>query len=476
MRGERREEGRGKRQALLFSLLSLLSSLLFLIPALAQAQTTADRIIDYELGNSRAYEILSHLADNIGPRLTATPQAVEAVRWTTATLRSWGVEVRNEPVLVPRWQRGAEQANLVSHMNQRIALTTLGGSVATPAQGLTAEVVAVRSYDDLKALGDAVRGKIVLYNNPMDRGLVEAGRAFEAYSQAVTFRGSGASRAAEHGAVAALVRSVTTFSMRTPHTGALRYNPALPKIPAAAVAAEDADLIQRLFHKGETVRMHLLLTPQNLGTVVSHNVVAELKGRERPEEIVLIGAHLDSWDLGTGAIDNGSGVAMIMETMRVLKELGLRPRRTIRAVLFMNEENGLRGARNYFVRYRDQLDHHVAAIESDAGTAAPLGFITTLDEDSMARLSRSLQPLERLGATRLTYARQTGADTSPLVGAGVPGFGLSTDSLHYFDYHHSAADTLDKVDPRELAMNSAAVAVLTYTLAEMPERLPRTRP
>jgi len=444
-----------------------------LMAVAAQAQTTADRIIEYELANSRAYEILAHLSDNIGARLTATPQAEEAIRWTTAKLRSWGLEVRNEAVLVPRWQRGAEQAHLVSHMNQRIVLTTLGGSVATPPQGLTAEVVAVRSYDDLKALGEAARGKIVLYNNPMDRTLVESGRAFEAYSQAVPFRGGGASRAAEYGAVAALVRSVTTFSLRTPHTGAMRYDSRLPKIPVAAVTTEDAELIQRLLHKGETVRMHLVLTPRQLDSVVSSNVVADLKGSERPEEIVLIGAHLDSWDLGTGAIDNGSGVAMIMETMRLLRELGLTPRRTIRAVLFMNEENGLRGARSYFVRHRAELEHHVAAVESDAGTSMPQGFITTLDEDSIARISRLLQPLERLDATRLTHANQTGADTSPLTGAGVPGFGLATESLHYFDYHHTPADTLDKVNPRELAMNSAAVAVLAWTLAEMPERLPR---
>ena len=442
----------------------------FCLPVLAQ--TVQDQIIEYELANSRSWQVLSHLSDNIGPRLSGTPQAEEAVRWTTRQFRSWGIDVRNEPVMVPKWRRGAEEARLVSHNNQRIVLTTLGGSVATAAEGITAEAVAVESYEELDSLGEKVRGKIVLFNHALDREKVLSDRAFEAYRDAVVFRGSGASRAAKAGAVAALVRSVTSSSLRTPHTGALRYEEDLPRIPAAAVTTEDAELIARLLGKGEKVRIFLRLTPRSYGDVPSSNVVAQIRGREKPEEIVLLAAHLDSWDLGTGAIDNGSGVAMVMETMRILKTMELAPRRTVRAVLFMNEENGLRGARAYFQDHVHELSHHVAAIESDAGTAAPVGFVTTLQDDALLRFQQRLGFLEKLGATRLTYANRTGADTSPLVAAGIVGFGLLTDSRHYFDYHHTPADTLDKVDPVELTRNSAAIAALAWTLAEMPERLP----
>lgn len=433
------------------------------------AQLT-DVILERALASRTAYDTLAHLSDSIGPRLSGSPQAAEAVRWTTETFRKWGIDVRNEPVTVPHWVRGEEKGKLVSHFDQTIVLTALGGSIATPADGITAEVVVVRNYEELKALGDRAKGRIILFNAPMDLAKVRAGRAFEAYGEAVVYRGSGAIRAAEAGAVAALVRSVASASLRTPHTGSTRYDANVPKIPAAAVTTEDADLIARLTAKGEKVVMNLLLTPQTLPDVESANVVAEIRGSEKPEEIVLIGAHLDSWDLGTGAIDDGSGVAMVMETMRLFKELNIRPKRTVRAVLFMNEENGLRGGRGYAQAHANEVANHVAAIETDAGAAAPLGFVTTLDAAQLAALRPKLAALERIGATRLQYSQNTGADTSPLTAQGVPGFGLTPDPLHYFDYHHTPADTLDKIDPKELAANTAAIAVLTYVLAEMPQR------
>ena len=239
---------------------------------------------------------------------------------------------------------------------------------------------------------------------------------------------------------------MTTRSLRTPHTGGLRYLATFPKIPAAAITTEDADLIHRLLARGQNVRVFLRLTPRTYADVPSANVVAEIRGHEKPEEIGLVGAHLDSWDIGSGAIDNGSGVAMVMETMRLLKELDVKPRRTIRAVLFMNEENGLRGGKGYAAAHKDEF--HFATVETDAGTTAPLGFITSLDEEQIARLKPLLRPLEKIGATQLEYAKLTGADTSPLVREGVPGFGLQTVNVNYFDYHHTAADTLDKVDPK----------------------------
>jgi carboxypeptidase Q len=428
----------------------------------------AERLIEYELEHSGAWDVVAHLADMIGPRPSGSPNAAEAVRWTTETLESWGLEVRNEPVIVPRWVRGREEGWLTSHRDQQIILTALGGSVATDEEGLEASVVEVRSLEEVDELGEAVRGKIVLYNLPMDMELVEQGRAFEAYSKVAGLRGSGASRAARHGAVAMLIRSLTSASLRSVHTGALRYTEGDPKIPAAAVSPEDADLIHRLLQRGNDVTMKLVLTPRKLPDVESANVVAELRGRELPEEIVLIGGHLDSWDLGTGAIDNGAGVAGTMEALRAMVELGLRPRRTVRLVLFANEEMGLRGARAYFANHEDSLDRHFATLESDAGATEPTGFATTLPAERIAALGEYLQPLERLGAANFTTARLVGADTSPLSVAGVPGFGLRPNSRHYFDYHHSAADTLDKIDPEELKQNAAAIAALTWILAEMP--------
>jgi carboxypeptidase Q len=431
---------------------------------LAAQQTTPERLIAAELADSQAYETLAHLTDEIGPRLSGSHNAALAVQWTTERFRTWGIAVRNEPVTVPHWVRGVETATLVSHHNQKLMLTALGGSVATPAKGLTADVIEVNSYDELKALGAKVKGKIVYYNNPMDMALVRAGRSFEAYRIAVAFRSTGASKAAEYGAVATVIRSVSSASLRTPHTGALKYDAKQPKIPSAALAVEDAMLVHRLLARGQRVRMHLTLTPRTLPDAPSFNVVAEIRGSEKPEEIVVIGGHLDSWDLGTGAIDDGSGVAMCMETMRLIKQLGLRPKRTIRCVLFMNEENGLAGGKAYFAAHKNEK--HVAAIESDSGAAAPQGFTTTLKGDALAALERRTGALKLLGATVLDSQKETGADTSPLIEAGVTGFGFVPDPLHYFDYHHSAADTLDKVDPKELAQDSAAIAALSWILAD----------
>ena len=391
------------------------------------------------------------------------------MKWTAQRLRQWGLDVREEKVLVPHWVRGAESARLVSHHDQRIVVTALGGSVATPAAGITADVVEVTSYEQLDALGrEKVAGKIVFYNKAMDRALVDAGRAFEAYGDAVGFRGTGASRAAALGAVAAVVRSVGSDTLRTPHTGAMRYAEGHPRIPAAAMTIEDAELVHRLLAKGERVRMNLVLTPRTLPDVASANVIAEIRGSERPEEIVLVGGHLDSWDLGTGAIDNGSGSAMVMETMRVLHELGIKPKRTIRGVLFMNEENGLRGGRAYFqnAAAREELHRHVAAVERDAGAAAPFGFVTTLEGPELEALQARLKVLDRIATMQYITSRHTGADTSPLTDAGVPGFGLVPDSRHYFDYHHTPADTLDKIDPDHLRQNAAALAALVFVLAQ----------
>ncbi|HEX7191688.1 MAG TPA: M28 family peptidase [Thermoanaerobaculia bacterium] len=431
------------------------------------AQDATDKIIDRALASNSAWETLAHITDEIGPRLSGSHNAAVAVTYTTERFREWGIDVHNEKVMVPHWVRGEEHASLVSHNNQKIVLTALGGSVATPASGITADVVEVGSYDELKQLGTKVKGKIVYYDNPMDMELVRGGRSFEAYRRSVEFRSSGASRAAEFGAVATVIRSLGSASLRTPHTGAMRYDPKLPKIPAAAMTAEDAMLLHRLLAKGGKVRMHLVLTPRTLPDTESANVVAEIRGSEQPDEIVLVGGHLDSWDLGTGAIDDAGGVAMSMETLHLIheigRELGLKPKRTIRCVLFMNEENGLRGGRGYAAAHGKEK--HVAAIETDAGVAAPTGFNTTLKGDALAAFETKAKALARVNSNHFSTESETGADTSPLTDAGVTGFGFVPEPLHYFDYHHSPADTLDKIEPKDLSADVAAVAALTWLLA-----------
>jgi len=440
--------------------------LLLLIFAPVRAEDLAAqsaRVFESAMASHRAMEHAAWLTDRIGPRLSGSPQADAAVAWSKRALEGFGLDVRLQPVTVPHWVRGKEEGRLVTPAQQTLHLTSLGGSVATPEEGIEAEVLRVTSYDELRALGDQVKGKIVFYDAPMDRELIESGNAFRAYGQVVGFRGTGAIEAARLGGVASVIRSVASHSLQTPHTGAMRYEEGVPKIPAAALSTEDADLIRRLVAAGETVRMHLVLTPRRLPDVESANVIAEIRGSELPDEVVVIGGHLDSWDLGTGAIDNASGVAMTMETMRVIAELGVRPKRTIRAVLFMNEEFGLSGARAYAAEYPPEI--HYAAVESDAGTGAPGGFITSANAPTIDRLLPILEILDSIGAAKLEPSASTGADTSPLVSKGVPGFGVRPDARLYFAYHHSAADTLDKIDPRHLQENAAAMAVLTWVLA-----------
>jgi carboxypeptidase Q len=433
----------------------------------APSPDAADRFVTAAIANTRAYDNLEELTDGIGARLSGSDNAAAAVKWATDRFRSWGIPVRNEKVMVPHWVRGIETAKLVSHHDQKIVLTALGGSVATPADGITADVIELTSFDQLATLGRKnIAGKIVFFHVPMDMEKVRNHRAFDAYSEAVAYRGIGPSRAAEYGAKAVVIRSVASASLRTPHTGSLRYDEKQPKIPAAAMTIEDALLVHRLLAKGENVRMHLTLTPKKLPDVESANVVAEIRGSEKSDEVVLLGAHLDSWDLGTGAIDDGAGVAMVMETLRLVKELGIQPKRTIRAVLYMNEENGLRGGEAYARDHKAELPKHVAAIETDAGGAAPTGYQTTLKGDALTALEARTSALARVGAQRFETTEQTGADTSFLTAAGVPGFGLVPEPLHYFDYHHTPADTLDKIDPKELAADTAAIGALALAISE----------
>ncbi len=448
--------------------LLLLASLAFL----AGDQDIAGKIVGAALVEGRAYETLAQLTDRIGPRLSGSPGYEAAVAWAVGELKRDRVDrVWTEKVLVPHWVRGVESARIVSPIDAPMAVTALGMSDPTPEGGVTGEVVEVGSFDDLKAAGEKVRGKIVLYNRPM----LPNGGPEHGYGAGASLRHRGASEAAKLGAVATLIRSLGTAAFRIPHTGGMEYEEGVPHVPAAAISSEDADLIHRLLAAGAPVRVRLLLGCRTLPDVESANVLADIRGRERPDEVVVIGAHLDSWDLGQGAIDDGAGCAIVMDALRVLESLGLRPRRTIRAVLFANEENGLRGGEAYAAAHRAELAGHVAAIESDSGGARPLGIGVSAGPGAEEMLSRLASSLAALGADAVTHGGG-GADISAMRSAGVPMLGLRQDTTHYFDVHHTAADTLDKLDPRDLQANVAVMAVVAYALADDPGTLPRPAP
>ncbi|MGC2449211.1 MAG: M20/M25/M40 family metallo-hydrolase [Candidatus Sulfotelmatobacter sp.] len=428
------------------------------------------------LADDYAYQRVAHLTENIGPRISGSLQAKAAVDYVAGELRKLGLDVQLEEVKVPHWVRGAETAELVEYSGQvpgttqKIVLTALGGSTSTPVEGLNADVVVVNNFDELRALGrDKVAGKIVLFNEIFDKQKAAAGLSFVAYGEAVRYRGAGPKAAAELGAVAALVRSVGNADYRLPHTG---YS-APAGIPAGAVTAEDADLIAKLFVQGK-VRMHLTLTPQKLPDATSYNVIGDLKGTEHPEQIVVVSGHLDSWDLGTGAIDDAAGIAVAMEAAEVLHQLGLHPKRTLRVIAWMDEESGGAGSRAYTAEHTNDFPRHVAAIECDTGAAHPLGFDSRISPAAGDLLRPVLNVLQSFGANALQPSSYPpGADIAAMSEAGVPAFGILQDGRRYFDYHHTAADTLDKIVPNELRENAAAMAVMGYALASMKDPLPR---
>jgi carboxypeptidase Q len=378
-----------------------------------------------------------------------------AVAFSVETLREAGFDrVWTEPVTVPRWVRGRESAVMTAPAVQELGMVGLGGSVGTPPEGIEAEVLVVSGAVELEARAAEAPGKIVLFDPP-----------WEGYGSVVKYRGNGAAEAARVGAVAALVRSATGNSLGTPHTGVMSYEDDVPRIPAAALTVEDAGRIHRLARRGVPVRVRLTMDARTEGEVEDANVIADLPGRERPEEIVLLGCHLDSWDVGTGAHDDGAGCAIVVGAAALLERLGLRPRRTVRVVLFAAEELGGDGGDAYLAAHGDEVARHVAALESDSGGFAPDGFSVRAAPELIARLTTMARPLERIGAHRVR-AGWAGVDIDPLVELGVPGIAHRTANGPYFDVHHSPADTFDKVDPADLAANVAAVAALTWVLAE----------
>ncbi len=448
-------------------------------PYSTQLLADLKRIQAAALESDYAYKQVAHLTNNIGPRLSGSAQAQAAVEYVANELRRIGLDVQLEKVIVPHWVRGVETGALVEFpgqapgTTQKVILTALGGSVATPAGGITAPVIVVNNFDELRSLArEQVAGKIVLFNYRFDEQMAQQGFGGEAYGQAVAYRGGAPSAAARMGAVAALVRSVGGAEYRLPHTGATRYAKDAPEIPAAAVTAEDADLMASLTTEGQ-VRMRLTLTPQRLPDAVSYNVIGDLKGSEHPEQIVIVSGHLDSWDLGTGAIDDASGVGVAMQAAQLLKQLNLRPKRTLRVVAWMNEENGVAGGRAYAENHKADVANHIAAIESDLGAGHPLGFELKGKPEALRLLAPVSMILQTSGAGLSKLVESTETDITPLANLGVPAFGIWQDSRTYFNYHHTAADTLDKVKPRELAENAAVMSVLAYALANLPQTLPR---
>jgi carboxypeptidase Q len=435
------------------------------VPAawLSPYRETAARLIKTATADDAAWRRLAELTDRFGHRFSGSESYDRAAEWALATMRADGFEnVRAEPVMVPRWIRGAESAELTHPVRQSVAMLGLGGTVATPPSGIAADVLVVTSFDDLRARAAEARGKIVLFNVP-----------YTNYAETVTYRTNGARAAAQHGAVASLVRSVGPIGLRTPHTGAVNYAPGVPPIPAASVAVEDANRIARLAARGERVALRLVTSGRLEGDVMSANVVGEWGGRERPEEVVLVGGHFDSWDVGTGASDDAVGCIVAWEAVRLLRQLGVRPRRTIRVVLFANEENGLRGANAYAERYAGAAGDHVFALESDSGVFAPatLGFSgNAAARTLMAQIGSLLAPL---GMQDITTGGG-GADIGPIAQAGnVPTMAYLGEPSKYFVIHHTAADTVERITADEVARAVAAIAVVTYVVAEMPERLPR---
>jgi carboxypeptidase Q len=455
--------------------------LTMLLAASVQAadNSALNLIRERALTSDWAFERLADLTDKIGPRPSGSVQAEAAVEQIAAALRSEGLKVTLQPVRVPHWVRGTESAELVEYpgrpkrITQSLRLTTLGGSVATPAEGITAQVLVVNNFAELAARANEAKGRIVVYDYPFDQELAENGQAGRAYELAGAYRRAGASAAARVGAVAALVRSVGGANYRLPHTGQMAYAADAPKIPTAALSAEDAMLVHRLAKQGP-VTLKLTLTPQQLPDADSYNVIADLVGSEKPDEIVLVSGHLDSWDLATGAIDDGAGIAAAMGVAHIVKELKLRPKRTIRVVAWMAEENSGAGAQAYFTANQSLANKHAAVMEADTGAGRPSGLVAHVSPKSVAALQPVIDALMPIGASVLERREHAvGSDIGEMQNAGVPGFEPLFDTRHYFDYHHTPADTLDKVDPKNLQRIVATMAVLTYFIADLPGQLER---
>lgn len=432
-------------------------------PIQKQYQATADRIIAAATADSSAWNKLAELTDDFGNRISGSESLERAIDWIIAKMKSEGLDnVRGEPVMVPKFVRGHEKAELLEPRYLNLPMLGLGQSVATPKGGVTAEVLVVSSWDDLKAHAAQAAGKIVLYDVP-----------FTNYGATVAYRSAGAVAAAKVGAVGMLLRTVGPYSMRNPHTGSMgAYDSTVKKIAAAAITVEDAAMLHRMQNRGQRIVVRLEMEAHMEPDSPSRNLMGEITGREKPDEVVVFGGHIDSWDVGTGAMDDAGGVVIAWEAVRLLKKLGLTPRRTIRAVGWVNEENGGRGGVAYRDAHKSELANYVAAIESDGGTFKFKGFGFTGTDSAFAVINQISKLFKPLGVDSATIGGG-GADIGPIMGEGVPGMGHNVDGTRYFWFHHSEADNVDKIDPRELGENVAAMAIMAYVLADLPTKLPR---
>ena len=419
------------------------------------------RIVDAATSGETAWERLAELTDTFGHRLSGSQALADAIDWAMAAMRADGFdEVRADPVKVPHWIRGRESLELVAPRRHRIPMLGLGMSVGTPPGGIEAELLVVKSFAELDRRSEEARGRVVLFDVP-----------YRGYGQTVAYRTNGAVHAARHGALAALVRSIGPEGLRTPHTGMLSYRNGVPQIPAAAIPAEDAQRLARMAGRGQALRVRLSMEARLAPEADSANVIAEVRGRERPEEIVVLACHFDSWDVGTGASDDAGGCVAVWEAARLMMALDLRPRRTVRVVLFTNEENGLRGGLDYRRRYADELPRHVLMLESDLGVAAPTGFGFSGSDTAREQVRAIATLLAPIDAANIAPSGG-GADIGPSVAAGrIPAMSPEVDSSEYFRIHHTDADTIERIDPRAFARHVAALAAMTYVVADMPPRL-----
>ena len=422
----------------------------------------ADLIINRAIADSQGYNRLGEMLDTFGPRLSGSSNLEKTLEWIIDEMNEDELEnVHGEDVMVPKWVRGKESAAMTSPWMKNLAILGLGGSVGTGPKGLSGEVFVVTSFDDLKSRAGEAKGKIVLYNVP-----------FTTYGETVQYRYRGASEAAKVGGIASLVRSVGPYSMNTPHTGTSAYENGVKKIPHAAITLEDAAMMGRMSKLGLTVKVTLYMEAQSFKDVLSQNVMGEIVGSEYPDEVIVLGGHIDSWDAGQGAHDDGGGCVAAWQAIKLIKDLGIKPKRTIRAVMWTNEENGLRGGEAYRDAHFNELDNHILAMESDAGVFKPSGFGFSGSDEAFNMLQDIGTLLKRIESGIITKGGG-GADIGPIMREGVPGMGLKVDGSRYFWYHHTPADTFDKVDKDEFNRCVATMAVMAYVVADMDERLPR---
>jgi hypothetical protein len=450
---------------------SIIFFLVLFISFSTAAQTTDENtiklIFDSALGKGESYQMLEHLATRIGPRLSGSPGAAAAVEWSRHVMKEYEFDsVWLQPVMVPHWVRGQKEEGRIINSKKMgtvsVSICALGGSIGTGPNGVAAQVVEVKSFEELKQLGALrVKGKIVFFNRPMDPTKINT---FAAYSGAVNQRGAGASEAAKYGAVAVVVRSMGSSTTEDyPHTGGMQYAPNIPQIPAVAISTKHAELLSKLLKDDSGLQFYMETHCETLEDAPSFNVIGELKGTDHPEEIIVVSGHLDSWDLAQGAHDDGAGCVQAIEVLRLFKSIGYKPKRTIRAVMYMNEENGLRGGRMYADLAEKNKEKHIAAMESDQGGFTPRGFSMTASDAEKERI-RSWKPLlEHYGLSDFGQ-EGGGADIGPLAKMNVALIGFLPDSQRYFDYHHTPQDTFDKINRRELELGAASMAALTYLI------------